>query len=51
MMEIKAIQKIKLEGVAYSDAVSVLNDLIPKEGVATNYKVNCEDSMGGRCIH
>ena len=30
--------------------IEELNKSIPKEGIATNYKINFKDSLGGRCI-
>jgi hypothetical protein len=45
--EVKKIKELSKFLVGQIDCV---NKSIPKEGVATNYKVNFKDVIGGRCV-
>lgn len=44
------IQTIKSKSEQLSKNIVVLNQAIPKEGIATNYKIKYKDTLAGRCV-
>lgn len=46
----ETVKKIKDSSRGISSQILYLNETIPKEGVATNYKIKYKDTIGGRCI-
>lgn len=46
----KDVKKIKELSKFIASQIDGVNKTIPKEGVATNYKIDFKDNIGGRCV-
>jgi seryl-tRNA synthetase len=46
----KEVKQIKEISKFVTSQIEEINKTIPKEGMATNYKVNFKDNIGGRCV-